>query len=152
MIGWKELYLDGPKPTGSDLCSRDADSCSAGQRAISRSPKLEAIFETERPVSYTPNFLPFSAANGRLCFFRLLGGAFLGGQSDCRCQFSGLVAYLRPQNSAFGVALSAPPSVFTGGVVWFKPRHTFQVRVSRNLRLLVSLRSLFQDQCTETTL
>ena len=70
-----------------------------------------SLFETETSVSHTPNLLPFTRLNGRLCCLRLVRGPFFGGHSDCRCQFSGLVAYLRPQNSALGVALSSPPPV-----------------------------------------
>ena len=110
------------------------------------------LFETEKANFPTPNLSPFSRLNGKDCFLRCLGQAFLRGLREWRCHFFGLVAYLRPQKAALGVALSAPPSVCTDGVVWFKPRHAFPR--SSSLKLLPARQSHFatRRRCTARTL
>ena len=108
---------------------------------------LGILFETETPDFLHPKFLTLQCRiNGRLCCLRRVPGRSIFRRAICTAVANSLgLWHICDRKTPRSVLLFLPPLRFLpSGVVWFKPRHTFQVRVCRNLRLPVSLRSLLQ--------
>ena len=73
--------------------------------------KPPLYLKRNRPFSTPQIHDPWLLLTENIAALTRCAGSFLGCHSDCRCQFFRHVAYLRPQNFALGVALSAPPPV-----------------------------------------